>query len=94
MKIIFSSGGTVVDNTLITKKKKKKDKRREEEIWRGWKKNFSSASKLSGAPERKIWFIFSILTMVYIELKRVYIGVNGAVIREKENIQICDKYWN
>lgn len=91
MKIIFSSGGTVVDNTLITKKKKKRQKERGRNMTR-MKKNFSSAGKLSGAPERKIWFIFSILTMVYIELKRVYIGVNGAVIREKENIQICDEY--
>lgn len=32
-----------------------------------------SKRKLSGAPEGRIWFIFSILTMVYIELERVYV---------------------
>lgn len=37
-------------------------------------------------------YFFNTHDGVHKKLKRVYIDVNGAVIREKENIQICDEY--
>lgn len=62
---IFEREYRTVDNTLLRWIKEKK----EEDKIRGIKKFLKR--KLSGAPEGKIWFIFSILTMVYIDLEGV-----------------------